>query len=295
MAISLTREQVVTAMLYIHRSNSLYRSLSSNIVREVASYLSALPLLPICRSRTVTVIHLDNGASRHAEVDVSMHWSHVSCLMDWRTILYLTSTPRCCKIDLITFRVSDLPRMKTVRESPGVLCVAGVCYVFGGRRQFEVLTVSEKYYVQNNQWRPTSPLPTPKFGFNPCHYQAEIYLVEVNEGGKSFDIFNIEHEVYRSVVYQISYRMNGCVSFVVDSDLYLVTVGKWCLRWDLNQLDKKPEYRVVSLQDRNSALSNCTPLLYSGSVYWVNYFSGAIVQFHLGTQQVTETPRPLPS
>ena len=286
MAIYMTTQQSITALMFTRSFSPLYARVSRNLAREIASYMGAYKLLATCIDGTITVFDLEKGTSRSNKLDLVMKWEVVYCHVNWRTILYL-STERCSTIDLLTFQVTDWPCMHVPRANPGLICVEGVCYVFGGKRS-DLLTSSEKFVFTQNQWQPIPALPTPKYAFIPCHYQADLYLAEANDSLHSFDVFSIDREEYRSIPYKIQCNLNGCVSFIVNADLFLLTMSGQCLKWNLTELDSDPALFTVKLSDQNSAYSSCSPMLVADKVYWVNYLSGTIVRFHPASLQIEE-------
>ena len=283
----LTTQQCRTALLFVRFHSSLYRRLSRNLAREIASYMGDPFLLPKCIGQTISVLYLEKGSRRQKTVDLQMTWDTVNCLLDWRTIFFISHAPLCCKVDLISFEVIQVAPMHIPRENPGAIHVKGVVYVFGGKRS-DLLTSSEKYQLSNNEWSPLPPLPTPKYAFNPCQREDQIFLAEVNNSLHSFDIFNLVQATYRSLPFKIQCGKNGCVSFIVGEELYLLTMQQQCLKWNLKQVEAQPTQSQVQLVEENDAYSSCTPVFFRGVVYWTNYLSGKTVSFDSSTQLLKE-------
>jgi len=210
-------------------------------------------------------------------LDFSVQYCDVNCALDWKTILYLSPRSPSCKIDLISGKKTRIAAMALPRENPGAICVYKTVYVFGGKVS-DFLTSSEKYLLDQDLWQPLPPLPTPKYAFNPCHYQRDIYLPEVNNSLHSFHIFHIAKDSYQTIPFKITNNLNGCVSFIVGVELIMLTLSENCVRWNLQTME---EARVspFPLKTRDNAYSSCSPLVYQGLVYWVNYINGHRIAF----------------
>jgi hypothetical protein len=113
-------------------------------------------------------------------------------------------------------------------------------------------------------------------------------MPEVNSSLHSFDIFNIAREDYRSLAFKIQCDMNGCVSFIIGQELYLLTMRQHCLKWKLRELEVPPTVSEVQLHDSNNAYSGCSPIFFMGSVYWTNYLYDKTVTFNPSTQLLSE-------
>lgn len=283
----LTTQQCRTALLFIRSRSALYQRLSRNLAREIASYIGDFFLLPRCKDNTITVLDLEKRSRRCKTVDLIMTWDTVNCMLDWRTIFFISKAPLCCKVDLISLDITRVASMQNPRENPGAIHVKGTVYVFGGKRS-DLLTHSEKYQLSNDQWSLLPPLPTPKYAFNPCYQKDQIFLPEVNNSLHSFDIFSLLREDYRSLPFQLHCDMNGCVSFIVGEELYLITMRRHCIKWDLKQVEMQPVIGVVELVNENDAYSSCTPFSFQGVVYWTEYLTGKTVFFDPKTQLLKE-------
>ena len=280
----------VLYLLFTRLFHPSYHRLSLNITREISTYIPLPILLPRIKDSSLTVYDLTLGTKTPSDLPFQATPSTHSCLLTWSSILvFLTEPNRLRSVDLIDFTVKNLTPMSTFRENSGVICVSGVCYSFGGCINSVFTCISEKYTLKRDEWSALPALPTSKFGFNPGYYAQEIYLADVNHKTHSFDIFTLNSEIYRSISFDIHCSSNGCVSFIVKDALYLLTMQRQGLKWDLKRLEAEPERDGKEFKNRTSAVSVCTPRVYGSGVYWVDYGSLAnIVKFDLNTEQVIE-------
>ena len=274
----LVYQQSVTVLLFTRAFSPLYRRLCLNLAREVASYLYQIYLLPSCHSQSIRVYDLEKSTCKDMSLGFSVQYCDVNCALDWKTILYLSPRSPSCKIDLISGKKTPIAAMALPRENPGAICVYKTVYVFGGKAS-DFLTFSEKYLLDQDLWQPLPPLPTPKYAFNPCHYQRDIYLPEVNNSLHSFHIFHIAKDSYQTIPFKVTNNLNGCVSFIVGEELIMLTISEKftinenCVRWNLQTMEVV-RVSAKDLRKPDNAYSSCSPLVYRGLAYWVNYNNG---------------------
>lgn len=287
MSAYVTAQESRVGLVFTRTHSALFFRLCRNLVREIASYFGSSAFLPRFKGQEISVLNLEKGSRKTQIVDLNTNWESINCLLDWRTVFLVSHKEHCCRVDLITFQITKAAPMHNPRENPGAVHVSGVVYVFGGKRH-DLLTHSEKYRLNDDQWSDLPPLPTPKYAFTPCYFEGQIYMPEVNSCLHSFDIFNITREDYRSLAFKIQCDTNGCVSFIIGQELYLLTMKQHCLKWNLRELEAPPTVSEVQLHDSNNAYSGCSPIFFMGSVYWTNYLYDKTVIFNPSTQLLSE-------
>lgn len=266
-----------------------FSTLSFNVAREICSYLEILALYPCFSNSSLTVHTLSLGTSHTHSVKGNFNWQVAMCFIDWRTLICIATARRPCTIDLLTATITFLEDMPSSRDNSGLIRAGSFVYAFGGSVNGKVERLADKYALKDGHWQQIASLPTPKFAFTPCKWKQQLYLAEIDAENSSLDAFCTLSETYTSYPWKLPSSMNGCIGFISSGQLVLLSIGRQRVRWDLEDLERKPQVETLALANDNDAYSNCQPIIFGGNVFWVNYLNGKLVKYNLASEQLTST------
>lgn len=151
-----------------------FQRLSSNLIREICTYLGAFTVIPCLTNSTLSLYNLQGRLLLSTQLSLSFACHSVVCLGE-ATDLYVIAaeSESAYQVDLNTIRLFSLPQMTYFRSFPGALYWNQVLYVFGG---FVYSHHNEKFCIQRQKWIQTATATYNYLCQTPCRYKDEIYL-----------------------------------------------------------------------------------------------------------------------
>ena len=266
---------------WLRQLSTPFRSLSSNISREISLYLSVSFLIPSVKDSTLRVYDLESRLVKEGQLVRSFSTASAPCLIASDVVMYMGGlppyTPEAFAVNLVSFHVTELPQMKEARGWPGAILYANSVYVFGGN--IELLLSVEKYSIRANRWTSMPNMIEGRFSFTPCLYKEEIYLADGNSGRRIIEAFDPHKEIYRQLSVRLPPLGTHSVSFILNDDFYFISY-----QFSLGRLRLKPLAAAfstghVSNDETSTPYSGCPPLVYGAYVYYANYIEGTLTRF----------------
>lgn len=229
----------------------------------------------------VTLYDLGRKTVTHGHLTRSLDNGVMLCVISRRKALCMGGNgPSALVFSLYFsgFRLLPEQPMASPRSCPGVIHYQGQVYVFGGNPPS--LRSCEKLSLDSGPWTPLPDLHFPKQSFTPCRHHLSIYLPEVRQPTKSFEVFDIPSSSFSILHIQMPFKDAASTSFLIGEEVTVLTtqgeVGKWRLnseKFEVESLLQGPEIKVF-----------CTSqtVVQGNKVYFAPYFSALLgVFFHL--------------
>ena len=263
--------------------SSFYSTLSTNITREVCRYLSINLLVPCINLSTLKLIDLETGFTTTSQLSVIFSMASVFCFCSDRTLLCLGNHPPATNawtLDVLTASLSEVAPMTTARGWPGALYYGQFVYLFGGNTDLP-LHSCEKFDIQRKEWTSVGDMHSAKVAFSPCVHEKEVFLLSMLSVQTQIEVFTPACEVFRVLPVALRAGELGSVSFFQGDTIVMITFSRREFRWKLGTTEVSEKESNNS--DPTSAVSNIMPLTVENSVYWVNYYTGKLVQLDMLT------------
>lgn len=163
---------------------------------------------------------------------------------------------------------------------PGVILIGTYVYSFGGYNKQEKLRESEKYSINENNWKLISPMSVPKCAFTPCRYASSIYLIELCRylGSEKFDI---PSETYTSITVPLpSSIVTNSYNALIGKEMVFLSSDMKVRRWNL-ETGKLVSANLTGVLPDQNMITNVSPVCWGNKVYFVQSFTGNLVTFDL--------------
>ena len=265
----------IVSLMWAKHCRSPYSLLSTNVLREVNSYLAAVGLLVDLQGRYLRFYSFRTRTwsanlplKKLINVDAfSSSW----VLLDSYNIFVCGGAP--CKVYTdMTHKgwnsayivhakgaVEDLPAMHTVRAYHGLILWRNSVFVFGGSvyedvnlRRREAITGSERYQVFATMWQFVQPMAIPRANFNPCLFHEIIYLSSwIIEG------YSPARNTY--IDYQVKLPGNPVRCVYVDSSELVVHTEFLVIRFEMGSNGVLAETSSTAQRHHGHYVRTCCP------------------------------------
>lgn len=221
---------------------------------------------------------LESGKVKEKTLEERFTMGSVFAVWDEERVVGVGDAPATTRAFCVTFqsgKCKELAPMSTKRRFPGAIRYGAFIYVFGSG-DHPVLSTCEKYSPSLNTWTSMPNMHTGKWAFTPCLSGTRIYLLCT--ALPCSEIYDPKTDTFEELPLSQT-PTSGCVSFLARDTLHVISssgdIGKLHLKlgaWEVNK---------VTLSEETDALSNITPMIYSGTAYWINYAKGTLVKFDI--------------
>lgn len=264
----------------------LLRKLSTNLLREICSYMQAV-LYPIIFNTHLSVWNLTTGQATTSTLSRSFGSGSVYCLYRPSALLCVgnyPSTSDVFEISLGTAALAPLPAMSLDRAWPGIIAWKSHAYIFGGN-YLPPSKEAEKFHISDKQWSSVPPMNTPRLAFTPLLHKDKFLLISSAPGSTPVESFSPVSETYEGLSLDVNGSGYGAIAFLREKSVSVILYGGSLLRWQPGE----PSFHVspLSLPDMESAITAAPPAIANNAVYWEHYSKGGIVKFDLMTLNVT--------
>ena len=240
------------------------KRLSSNIQREVSTYLGSVSLIVVAvRDRLFAFLpgerKWEESSSLSSALPASSRSSYVFCKEDLLVIGGYDDN--LCKTVRRTFQirsgtVNQGPNLLAARCFSGCLQASGRVYIFGGMDK-DALSSCEQ--LDESDWISIGDMNHPRFNFVPCEHQGLVYIC----GGNSFTVetFNPCTNLFGLAAYRCGTPTTQWSCALLSYEGELVFVGySWMQKGGNPGRSRKVGF----------TWSSCTPVVLSGVVYFID-------------------------
>ena len=156
--------------------------------------------------------------------------------LDRETLLFVGE--EVMTLDLLTFQTTTQAPLLSPRIWPGIAKVGNDVFAFGGQNSdLKILTVCEKWNLQDKRWTRLRNMHHARNCFTPCHFNSLIYLVStIVKDHRAVEVFNPGTETFKVLLIPLPAQLVlGCcsVAFVANGELCLLTNNKQKACWKI--------------------------------------------------------------
>lgn len=191
-------------------------------------------------------------------------------------------------VDIYTCAVTRESNMLKGRAWPGVTVYADFIWVFGGNTK-ATLTSAERFHTKERTWTRIRDMKTPKVCFTPCEHHGLIYLPEISTQRKPLEVYFPKQDRYEPLALMLFGAFYGSVSFICDSELYIVDIDSRAGKWSLNNANEF----LTPIEVKGSEVQCVTsgPVIRVGeTVFWLDWES-ELVRMDLGSARIEKVDR----
>lgn len=283
-----THDRVLFHWTRLHPSP--FSSLSTNISREVASYLLSLctPVVPVLARQTLQLYRFSPVKCETKALNWSVPEGVRTCMISEKVVMLVGGSERMRETSFVyapTGTVELLESLLVPRNSPGVVKRGNFVYAFGGN--FEATRSCEKFNLLSRRWSRLPNMHRAKFAFTPVLYRDTILLPEVRQPEKVVEVFSVIPETFHLLSVEMPFSDTGSTAVMDDSDLVVITCHGQVGRWNVDLGVGK--FRVEDFSGNRESLAYCvgTPVKVGRQVYWQGYDSTKLVVFALDGDTMT--------
>lgn len=253
----------------IHHRLHLFPRLSFNVLNEICQYTRKL-LYPCIYNTSVRVYDLDTGQFTEKRLNRPLLNEWNFCIIDSNRVFGVAGK-HVITVKLTNAAINPLPKLRTEREKPGLICLGGFVYLFGGT----ALSSCEKHSIKSRKWSPLPSMSTPRAYFTPCRVLIEVYLSS-SQPLQPFEAFHTVSEEFRELPMRFSQSMFSSITFESEGTVYSVrysTVMKWeggAETWEVKKINRG-----------GKGCTNSVPFKAGNKVFWTSYDTGGLVIFDL--------------
>lgn len=271
--------------LWIRKQQSLPAQLSTNISREVSTYLLSPceQVIPAISRHTLKLYRLSPWGIEEKALSISVPEGIRTCVISHKVVMLVGGSERgreASFVQVATGTVEMLEMMLVARNSPGVVKKDAYVYVFGGN--FEATSTCEKFNLYSRAWSRLPNMHRAKFAFTPVPFHDTILLPDIRMSEKTVEVFYVIPETFKLLVISLpSFTDTASTAVMDESDLVLISchghVGRWNV--DLGQ----GEFQVKGFNGNRESLAYCTgvPVKVGRQVYWQGYDTTMLVMYDL--------------
>lgn len=248
-----------------------FRSLSSNILREIATYLPAPLLLPAVHSPFLITYNVHSACYRYFPIDPEFLPSHsIFCLLDSVTAVAVSGdepSTKVVRVSLVSGRISPFPNMLQSRILPGIIAISGNLYTFGGLLFRHHLKKAEKFSISSQTWKRLADSNKAHHSFCPCYHKGIIYL-SPSRIYHNFETFTTASEIFKMIDLKGDTSFLRPVSIIVADCLFVIGTNGYLVRWEVGAGSAE----VGTLEGRFGQIfaASCSPVVKDREVLWMD-------------------------
>ena len=205
-------------LFWVRQSDSALQGLSTNVLREVCSYIDEELMLPRYRNGTLSLFRLASREILNFSEAPAFPAGTVLCYIGNFKVQYLgrsTSTWILTRTGL-----HGTASMAEGRYYPGCIHYAHYVYAFGGSNATP--RSAEKYSVLEDRWTALSPMAVSRYAFSPVRQGQKIYLAEVNEASHLLEAFDTETQTFTVLSSSLPFAGYSSIAYIFQSELVIV-------------------------------------------------------------------------
>ena len=174
-------------------------------------------------------------------------------------------------------------RMHEARKWHGVLAYSNhTVYVFGGGRKYTLFNSCEKYQLQQHTWTLLQPMKAPRYKFNPCLFNGNIYLC--GYGSEVLEAFSPQNDQMLSFQLTMPAGTSSSCCMYVEDTMLVVHLKYNILRFrtakaeQLIETSRQSTVTDAEWQNSQPVVNTALNVFYIvqyGTIYSVNMDSGA--------------------
>ena len=276
-------------LLLLHLKTPHYMRIPLSLLREICEFIGRSRLLPGIEGNVMKLYDLDTGEVRVKSLPVRFTIGTVFILLNSTNSLGIGGSPanaRAYFLNLFSGFVQNARKMTAERAFPGAVLYGKAVYVFGGKR-LVALQSCERFTVAGKRWKPLPDMHSAKYGFNPCVYQEEIYLIGVGKELVQAEVFSPVYLQFRLLSFTLKETHIGTIS-LVDSDTFCILLGSRRLARGKMQGELEAEVAEMWVEDRGCVVSSAGPVRVGWGCYWTHCVTGELVGFDWRSGRVME-------
>lgn len=235
------------------------------------------------------IYDLDTGEMRVKWLSVRFTMGTVFTLLNNTNCLGIGGSPanaRAYILNIPSGIIQNTRKMTTERAFPGTVLHGNTVYVFGGKR-VEALQACERFQVSKRRWKPLPDMHRAKYGFNPCIYREEIYLIGVDMGVCQAEVFAPVYLQFRLLAFSLEETHIGTIS-LVNSDEFCILMGSRRIAKGKVQGELEVEVGELWVEDPGCMVSNTSPVKVGWGCYWTHCLTGELVGFDWRSGRIIE-------
>lgn len=271
-------------LFWTRMQRTCLRTLSTNVLREICSYLDADAELPFYADGQFGLFIVASKKKLLYECQESFQPGTTLCYVGNKRVMCLGRTPT-------TFILSPQSMLNTApmahtRYCPGTIHYRDIVYAFGG--SIAPRCTAEKYSLMDDTWTNLPDMRGSRYAFNPIRIDMSIYLPEVNESSHMVEVFHIGTETYTTLSSSLPFAGYSSISYVYKDEIVIIDFQGRRARGQIqpDATFNKDDVEVGKVE----CYSQAAPVVLGRKVYFAQYKTGIITSFSLDTSSF-EVPR----
>ena len=256
---------------WLHSLPTPCSRLSPSLCREVLSYFPTYRYYPVLSSTHMYLFDVHKAAFLSVGLDFTCSLGSRCVLESPFSVLITGAQPPspqayCASLDPCS--ITTLLPMLESRGHHGAVYYRGFLWVFGGLDRGKS---AERWGREGERWETIGEMHFPRVAFTPCSYEGKIYLPEISEVLKPFEMLDIARLEFFLLPFSVESRHMGSVSCLVAEELVLITHTGRLGRWPLGDLDAPMVFSRLIFKESEGLPCNSV-LIHSGN--WIFVVGG---------------------
>lgn len=274
-------------LLQLHLLTLQFQRIPLVLIREICGFIGNSRLLPGVQGNILKVYDLDTGEIRVKSLSIRFSIGTVFTHIDSSNCLCSGGSPansRSYILHLQSGYIQNTRKMIIERGFSGVILHDKAVYVFGGK-QHEALKACERFHLSGRRWKGLPDMNSGKYGFNPCLYAEEIYLIGVERNTCQAEAFSPFYHQFRLLSFTLQEAHIGTISLINAGEI-CVLMGSRRVAKGKMQAELELEVGEMWVEDRGCMVSSTTPVSVGWGCYWTHCVTGELVGFDWRTGEV---------
>lgn len=256
------------------------RRLSTNIRREICRYLKPCCRLVGVQDGYLTFYTFPGNRKRKVSHSHPFAPGTMHCWVNSTDLLFVGSgsffetcplVPDVYSLNTQDCTVTPHPSLLQARCRPGLICVRGTVYVFGGGSGFAYFRTCEQWPLTENSWFPMPEMKQARCIFSPVLHCGLIYLPDVVNSSGVLEAYDTVKNTFEVVNVLLPSLSQPSLAFRVEDTLMVISETAWW-SWKIGETDSCKRY--IQLDRKMS--SSCPPEILEGKVYWLETHTGQL-------------------
>jgi hypothetical protein len=256
---------------WLYTQKSFLRPISLPLLREILSYFPTYRYYPLLSSTQLYLFDLEKASFLSLGLDFPCSAGSRCALQSPFTVLITGAQPpklQAYRVSLDPCSFERLEPMLEPRGYHGTLYYRGFLWVFGGSGQRKS---AERWGNDSESWEIVGEMHYPRSCFTPCGYEGKIYLPEISELFKPFEMLDIGRMEFFLLPFSVESMYVGSVSCLIAEELVLITHAGMLGRWSLQNDQVPMVFSLITIKEKEVMPSDSV-LVHSGN--WVYVVGG---------------------
>lgn len=257
---------------WLHTQEIPLKSLYLPIIREISSYFPTYRYSPLLSPTQLYLFDLEKASFLSLGLDFPCSPGSRCAIQGLFTVLITGGgaiKPQAYRVTIDPGRVDRLEPMSEPRNHHGSIYYRGFLWVFGGSQLGQ--KSAERWENATEAWGSIVDMHFPRSYFTPCAYEGKIYLPEISEVLKPFEMLDICRLEFFLLPFSVESRDIGSVSCLIAEEIVLITHTGMLGRWSLRN-DEAPMVFSMIMTKGNEGMPSQSVLVHSGN--WVYVVGG---------------------